>query len=27
LYEPGNNARENQFKDALKSKWKNKYDY
>jgi putative ATPase len=27
LYEPGDNAREKQFKDALKSKWKNKYNY
>lgn len=27
IYEPGNNARENQFKDILKKRWKNKYDY
>jgi putative ATPase len=27
LYEPGNNARENQFKETLKTKWKNKYGY
>jgi putative ATPase len=27
LYEPGNNARENQFKEILKKRWKNKYDY
>ncbi|UAM98475.1 replication-associated recombination protein A [Polaribacter litorisediminis] len=27
LYDPGNNARENQFKEILKKRWKNKYDY
>ncbi len=27
LYEPGNNARENNFKETLKRKWKDKYDY
>jgi putative ATPase len=27
LYEPGENQRENQFKDILKNRWKNKYDY
>ena len=27
LYEPGNNPRENQFKEALKNKWKTKYNY
>ena len=27
LYEPGNNLRENQFKETLKNKWKSKYDY
>lgn len=27
LYEPGNNARENQFRDTLKNRWKNKYGY
>ncbi|OAD42989.1 replication-associated recombination protein A [Polaribacter atrinae] len=27
LYEPGNNARENQFRDILKNRWKNNYDY
>ncbi len=27
LYEPGNNARENAFREVLKNKWKNKYDY
>jgi putative ATPase len=27
LYEPGNNARENQFKELLKKRWKKKYDY
>ncbi|WP_165732587.1 replication-associated recombination protein A [Polaribacter sp. 20A6] len=27
LYEPGNNARENQFKEILKNRWKNNYDY
>ena len=27
LYEPGNNSRENQFKENLKNKWKSKYDY
>ncbi len=27
IYEPGNNAREIQFKDILKKRWKNKYDY
>ncbi|TVZ56971.1 putative ATPase [Lutibacter sp. Hel_I_33_5] len=27
LYEPGNNPRENQFKEVLKNRWKDKYDY
>jgi putative ATPase len=27
LYEPGNNARENQFRETLKKRWKNKYGY
>ena len=27
LYEPGNNTRENNFRDFLKIRWKNKYDY
>jgi len=27
LYEPGNNLRENQFKETLKNRWKSKYDY
>jgi len=27
LYEPGNNARENNFRKTLKDNWKNKYDY
>lgn len=27
LYEPGNNPRENAFKEVLKARWKNKYDY
>jgi len=27
LYELGNNARENAFREVLKNKWKNKYDY
>ena len=27
LYEPGNNPRENQFKENLKNKWKTKYNY
>ena len=27
IYEPGNNPRENQFKDVLKNRWKDKYDY
>jgi len=27
LYEPGNNSRENNFRDFLKQRWKNKYDY
>ncbi len=27
LYEPGNNARENQFKEILKKRWKKKYNY
>lgn len=27
LYEPGNNQRENQFKESLKQRWKNKYNY
>ncbi|MGK0449275.1 MAG: putative ATPase, partial [Polaribacter sp.] len=27
LYEPGNNSRENQFKETLKHKWKSKYNY
>ncbi|QOD62283.1 replication-associated recombination protein A [Polaribacter haliotis] len=27
IYEPGHNQRENQFRDLLKEKWKNRYDY
>ena len=27
LYEPGNNSRENQFRETLKNRWKNRYDY
>ena len=27
LYEPGNNSRENNFREFLKKRWKNKYDY
>lgn len=27
LYEPGNNARENQFRDLLKQRWNDKYNY
>jgi putative ATPase len=27
LYEPGNNSRENNFRDVLKSRWKDRYDY
>ena len=27
LYEPGNNPRENQFRELLKKHWKGKYDY
>ena len=27
LYEPGNNARENSFRDILKQRWKEKYNY
>ena len=27
LYEPGANQRENQFKELLKNRWKNRYDY
>jgi putative ATPase len=27
LYEPGINQRENQFKELLKNRWKNRYDY
>ena len=27
FYEPGNNARENNFRDFLKKRWKDKYDY
>lgn len=27
IYEPGNNARENQFKETLKKRWKTKYNY
>ncbi|WP_026775265.1 replication-associated recombination protein A [Polaribacter sp. Hel_I_88] len=27
LYEPGNNQRENQFKETLKQRWKDKYNY
>ena len=27
LYEPGNNARENSFREVLKNRWKDKYDY
>lgn len=27
LYEPANNARENQFKEVMKKRWKGKYEY
>ncbi|MEN8776661.1 MAG: replication-associated recombination protein A [Polaribacter sp.] len=27
IYEPGNNVRENQFREILKARWKNRYDY
>ncbi|WP_440069617.1 replication-associated recombination protein A [Tenacibaculum discolor] len=27
LYEPGNNVRENQFRELLKQRWKDKYNY
>lgn len=27
FYEPGNNPRENQFRDVLKKRWNSKYDY
>ena len=27
LYEPGNNARENSFREVLKNRWKKKYKY
>ncbi|MDN3642180.1 replication-associated recombination protein A [Lutimonas halocynthiae] len=27
FYEPGNNPRENQFRDVLKKRWKSKYNY
>ncbi len=27
LYEPGNNSRENAFREVLKKRWKDKYDY
>jgi putative ATPase len=27
LYDPGNNLRENQFRDLLRKRWKNKYGY
>lgn len=27
IYDPGKNARENQFRENLKNKWKTKYDY
>ena len=27
FYEPGNNTRENNFRETLKNKWKNRYDY
>jgi putative ATPase len=27
LYEPGENQRENQFRELLKNRWKNRYDY
>jgi putative ATPase len=27
LYEPGNNTRENNFREILKNRWKNRYDY
>jgi len=27
LYKPGNNSRENNFREFLKKRWKNKYDY
>ena len=27
IYKPGNNARENQFRESLKQRWKDKYNY
>ena len=27
IYDPGNNTRENQFREILKNRWKEKYDY
>ena len=27
IYEPGNNVRENKFRESLKNNWKNKYNY
>jgi len=27
MYDPGNNVRENNFRETLKNNWKNKYDY
>ena len=27
LYEPGNNARENQFRELLRKRWKDTYGY
>jgi len=27
FYQPGNNPRENQFREVLKKRWKSKYDY
>ncbi|WP_439129685.1 replication-associated recombination protein A [Polaribacter sp.] len=27
IYEPGNNTRENQFREILKNRWKSRYDY
>ena len=27
LYEPGNNSRENAFREVLKNRWKDKYKY
>jgi putative ATPase len=27
FYKPGNNPRENQFRDFLKKRWKSKYNY